>query len=131
MRLTKTVQKHLDKRLFKNSRCKLYGWQLHPVDQERLRNHTEQEMVLQHMPEKLFVEMPEATWTEYEQLGPGVIAIEPDVVTWALDKHWKVLVKRRGFCIAPDLSGTAHSFVGATLQAASRQLIYSSMLFRK
>ena len=27
---------------------------------------------------------------------------------------WKVLVKRRGFCIAPDLSGTAHSFVGAT-----------------
>ena len=33
-------------------------------------------------------------------------------------KHAKVLVKRRGFCIAPELSGTAHSFVGATLKSA-------------
>ena len=75
-------------------------------------------MVLQHMPEKLFVQMPEATWTEYEQLGPGVIALEPQIVIWALDKAWNAKVKRRGFCIASDLSGTAHSFVGATLEAA-------------
>ena len=62
--------------------------------------------------------MPNATLTVHAELGPGIIAIEPEVEQWALDKAWKVLVKRRGFCMAPDLSGTAHSFVGATLKAA-------------
>ena len=88
------------------------------MDYERLRSTTSQEMVLQYVPKKLYVEMPNATFTVHEQLGPGIIAIEPDIATWALDKAWKVLVKRRGFCIAPDLSGTAHSFVGATLKSA-------------
>ena len=118
IRLTKTVQRHLDKRLFKNSRGKLHGWQLHPVDEERLRSNTSQQMVLQFLPEKLYVEMPNATWTVDAELGAGVISFEPDFSTWPLDKEWKVLVKRRGYCIAPDLSGTAHSFVGATLKAA-------------
>ena len=63
IRLTKTVQRHLDKRLFKNNRRKLHGWQLHPVDHERLRNNTSQEMVLQYLPEKLYIEMPNATCT--------------------------------------------------------------------
>ena len=83
-----------------------------------MRNNTSQEMVLQYLPEKLYIEMPNATLTVHAELGPGIIAIEPEIEQWALDKAWKVLVKRRGFCMAPDLSGTAHSFVGATLKAA-------------
>ena len=79
IRLTKTVQRHLDKRLFKNNRGKLHGWQLHPVDHERLRSNTSQEMVLQYVPEKLYVEMPNATWTVHAELGPGIIAIEPEI----------------------------------------------------
>ena len=62
--------------------------------------------------------MPNATWIVHTELGPGIIAIEPEIEQWALDKAWKVLVKRRGFCMAPDLSRTANSFVGATLKAA-------------
>ena len=116
IRLTKTVQRHLDKRLFKNSRGKLHGWQLHPVDHERLRTNTSQEMVLRYVLEKLYIQMPNATWTVHADLGPGIIALEPDFATWALDNEWKVLVKRRGFCVTPDLSGTANSFVGATLK---------------
>ena len=71
--LTKTMQRHLDKRLFKNNRSKLHGWQLHPMDPERLRSNTSQEMVLQYFPEKLYVEMPNATWTVHAELGPGII----------------------------------------------------------
>ena len=87
IRLTKTVQRHLDKRLFKNSRSKLHGWQLHPVDHERLRSNTSQEMVLQYVPKKLYVEMPKATWTVHDRLSAGIIAIEPDIATWALVKE--------------------------------------------
>ena len=129
LRLTKTIPKHLDKRLFKNGRCMLHGWELHPVDEERLKNCTTTELVLQHMPLKLFIKMPHATWSVDDALGLGVVAIEPEVVTWALDKAFKVLVKRRGFCVASDFSGTAHSFVGATLKAVPN--IYTKrLLFR-
>ena len=62
--------------------------------------------------------MPNATWIVHKEFGPGIIAIEPEIEQWVLDRAWKVLVKRRGFCMAPDLAGTAHSFVGATLKAA-------------
>lgn len=118
IRLTKTVQRHLDKRLFPNNKGKLHGWQLDDVDQERLRNNTSDEMVLQFLPQKLYIEMPNATWIVHEEFGPGIIAIKPEIEEWALDRARKVRVKRRGFCMAPDLAGTAHSFVGATLKAA-------------
>ena len=35
LRLTETDYRRKDKRLFRNSRCRLFGWKLHPVDQER------------------------------------------------------------------------------------------------
>ena len=53
IRITQTVNREL--RLFKNKRCFLHGWELHPVDNERLKNHTAMELVLQHMPVRLFV----------------------------------------------------------------------------
>ena len=49
----------------------------------------------------------------------GVVAITPTTAIWALDKKYKqVRVKRKGFTVASDFSGTAHSFAGATLRAA-------------
>ena len=33
------------------------------------------EMVLQYVPEKLYVEMPNAAWTVHPELGPGIIGI--------------------------------------------------------
>jgi len=118
LRITQTLMQNKIKRFFKNSRVYLHGWHLHSVDEERLQTCTDHELILQHMPEKLFVRVPEATWIEDAALGPGVAAINPVVVTWALDKQWQVLVKRKGFPIASDFSGTAHSFAGANLPAA-------------
>ena len=61
LRITKTSDHHKDKGLFKNKRCTLHGWQLHPVDQARLEDTTERELALQHMPLNLFVRIPGAT----------------------------------------------------------------------
>ena len=39
-------------------------------------------------------------------------------MTWSLDVAGNVKIARRGFTLATDLAGTAHSFVGATLASA-------------
>ena len=105
--------------LFKNRRCRLVGWQLHKEDVTRLENCSTQEMKLEYVPHALFVRMPEATWIWSEKLGPGVIAITPATKDWFVDgRSATVKVKRRGFSLAADFSGTGHSFAGATLPAA-------------
>ena len=118
LRLTETDYRRKDKRLFRNSRCRLFGWKLHPVDQERLDNHTTREFVLQHMPICLYLRFPDATWVENEKLGAGIAEIKPQYVTWSLDKLNTQKIERHGFLIASDFSGTAHSFQGSTLDAA-------------
>ena len=118
LRITQTDQKRKDKRLFKNSRCRLHGWTLHPVDQERFENNSTQQFVLQHMPLCLYLRFPDAEWIENKELGPGIAKIKPTYVVWALDKGWTQKIERHGFTIASDFSGTAHSFQGANLEAA-------------
>ena len=39
-------------------------------------------------------------------------------VVWALDKGWTQKIERHGFTVASDVSGTAHSFTGSTLETA-------------
>ena len=80
LRITQTDYKRKDKRLFKNSRCRLFGWELHPVDQQRFDNNTTLEFVLQHMPVCLYVQFPGATWVEHEELGAGIAEIKPQYV---------------------------------------------------
>ena len=104
--------------LFKNRRCKLYGWTLHQEDQARLDACSEREMILQHLPEELFLQFEGATWIWSKDLGPGVMGIKPKIVDWYLDQACKVRVRRKGFTVASDFSGTAHSFAGASLPAA-------------
>ena len=70
------------------------------------------------MPECLYLQWPGATWIEEPALGPGIAKIEPRYIVWALDKSWTQKIERRGFTIASDFSGTAHSFQGANLHAA-------------
>ena len=104
--------------LFKNRRCRLFGWTLHEEDKARLDQCTASEMKLQHQPKELFVQMDKATWIWSKDLGPGVIGLAPTTVTWHVDKMKKVAVQRRGFTIASDFSGTAHSFAGDSLKSA-------------
>ena len=54
LRLTQTRHEEKDKQLFKNKRCKLLGWRLHPDDQQKFDDTTESELVLEHLPEELF-----------------------------------------------------------------------------
>ena len=72
--------------LFKNRRCRLSGWTLHEDDRLRLENCATPELKLEHQPKELFVRVEKATWVWSEELGPGVIAIQPTTVTWYLDK---------------------------------------------
>ena len=118
MRITETIAGSKDKGLFKNNRCFLHGWTLEPTDQARLENNHEPEMRLLHMPAMLFLRFPKATWQWNSALGRGIIGITPKVVRWYVDKDFQVSVQRRGFSVAADLAGTAHSFAGETLQAA-------------
>ena len=61
LRITATQGRLKEFRLFKNARCTLEGWQLSPVDEERLQNFTGSEMKLEHTPEKLFLRVAEPT----------------------------------------------------------------------
>ena len=63
----------------------------------------------------------EATWTDREGLQPGVLPLRPVHRIWTPDQAGAagaVKVRRHGFPLSPDFSGTAHSYTGATLPAA-------------
>ena len=118
LRITETDHKRKHLGMFKNSRCRLFGWTLHPADQARYEECTSAQLVLQYMPQCLYLRWPGATWIEEDALGPGIAKVEPRYIVWALDKLWTQKIERRGFTIASDFSGTAHSFQGANLHAA-------------
>ena len=81
LRITQTIHEHKDKLLFKNTRVKLFGCRLHPADEVHLQSWTESEMILQHTPEKVFVQVPNATWVVCPKLGPGIIDLKHKIVT--------------------------------------------------
>ena len=45
--------------------------------------------------------------------------MKPTTQHWNLDASGRTTIARRGFPVASDLSGTAHSFMGATLDACT------------
>lgn len=118
LRITQTDHERKNKGFFKNTRCRFFGWELHHQDERRYAEWDSQEMVLQYLPVCLYVKFPTATWIEDEELGPGIGRLIPKYNVWALDKQWTVKIERRGFFVASDFSGTAHSFQGANLSAA-------------
>ena len=69
LRITQTDHNRTYTRMFKNSRCILHGWELHPVDQQRFEHNTMLELVLQHMPICLYLRFPGATWVGNEKIG--------------------------------------------------------------
>ena len=89
LRITQTDHKRKDRSLFKNSRWVLHGWKLHSVDEERFKNLSTMQLVLQHLPECLYIRKEGATWVEDTNLGPGVAELKPQRVVWALDKKWQ------------------------------------------
>ena len=62
--------------------------------------------------------IPGATRKYAASLPPGVYPLKPVFRPWHLDKLGNNRVRRFGFQVVPDFSGTAHSYVGYTLEAA-------------
>ena len=116
VRFTATQSKKL--KIFKNTRGVLVNWELHPVDVALLQGEQAQEVILKQTPRKLYVQIPGATWKYAAWLPPGVYPLKPVFRPWHLDKAGHNRIRRFGFQLVPDFSGTAHSYVGYTLKAA-------------
>ena len=116
VRFTATQSKQL--KIFKNTRGILVNWELHPVDLALLQGEQAQELILKQTPRKLYVQIPKATWKYSKSLPPGVFPLKPVFRPWHLDKAGNNRIRRFGFQLVPDFSGTAHSYVGYTLEAA-------------
>ena len=120
--ITQTLPELKPLRLFKNSRGKLLTWCLQDADAEAARASTAADFVLQGMPRCLFIQVEGATWTQQPGRPAGVACIRPVQQQWQLAADSKASVLRRGFPVACDYAGTAHSFMGATLSACTLDL---------
>ena len=122
IRVTQTLSDLKAFGLFKNTRGILWNWTLHDADQEAVGAAAGQDIVLQRLPRALYVKVEGAKWQQHPDLPVGVARIEPVTQTWTLETNGKATVSRRGFPIASDYAGTAHSFMGATLGACTLDL---------
>ena len=105
-------------KIFKNTRGVLVNWELHQVDVAFLQGEQSQEVILKQTPRQLYVLIPGATWKFSESLPQGVYPLKPVWRPWHLDKAGTNRIRRFGYQLVPDFSGTAHSYVGYTLKAA-------------
>ena len=116
VRFTATVDR--DKKIFKNGRGILLGWELSDLDAQRAATQRVSELVLLDCPKHLYVKVDKADWTITEDLGVGVYPLKPRKSNpWARDAAGNATVKRYGFQLIPDFSGTVHSYTGANLEA--------------
>ena len=122
IRVTQTLSDLKAFGLFKNTRGILWNWTLHDADQEAVGAAAGQDIVLQRLPRALYVKVEGAKWQQHPDLPVGVARIEPVTQTWTLETNGNATVSRRGFPIASDYAGTAHSFMGATLGACTLDL---------
>ena len=67
------------------------------------------EMILENLPEMLYVRIPEATWQARSSLEQGVVPLRPRNVNWSLDGKGAMPMVRRGFTLqAPRTLSWAH-----------------------
>jgi len=100
------------------ARCRARGWELHEVDVARLKDNSDQEVVLTHLPPRIYVEMEGNDTLQFENLPKKWFPIEPLVNSWWLDKDENIEIPRRGFPMVPDFSSTIHAATGRTLASA-------------
>ena len=122
VRITQTLPELKPFGLFKNTRGTLWNWTLHEADAAAASQNDADNIVLQKMPLALYVHVPGQTWQQHAQLPPGVARLEAVTQTWSLETNGKATVSRRGFPLACDFAGTAHSFMGSTLEACTLDL---------
>ena len=109
-----------ERKIFKHTRGVLIGWQLEEVDEQMLRGKDGAQVVLGTMPRYLFVRVNEADFEVHPELGRCVFPLKPTSSSpWTVDRAGHLQVIRHGFLLVPDFAGTAHSYTGATLDAAN------------
>ena len=103
--------------VFNQARGRLKGWELHDVDAARVQSHSELEIVLFHLPKRLFVEMEGNAKGTWENLPAKWVPLPAATTTWSLDNADVISVQRKGFACVPDFSSTVHSATGRTLSS--------------
>ena len=84
VRLTDTVNRK--RGLSRGQRGYIVAWAPHPEEQRTL---VDNEWLLAHMPQVIYVFFPEETWTIHEDLGTGVYPLTPVSRTLALQQSYK------------------------------------------
>ena len=115
---TKMVDKH--RKIMKHTQGTIEGWTLHAEDEQRVRESTEQEIILLHQPLKIYIrKKSREPMPQHLGLPPQVYALGPCGVNWSLNPPANTLwVRRFGFHIRPDFASTVHAVTGDELDAA-------------
>ena len=96
------------------SRGILQGWAPHPQEN---KIDVDGELLLDHLPQCLYIYFPGATWTVHADLEVGVFPLTPVSRTWEVNEYTHIKARRTGFFIVPDFASTAHMIQGASLDA--------------
>ena len=117
-----TAHKDREGGAFKNTQCKLVGWELPPEEEARVAAIQENEITLRVMPIALHVKLLRPTKNFKSRFGEGVLRLKPEYKIWSRDKDLNAKVRRKGFEVVPDFGGTAHAYCGESLEVATGDL---------
>ena len=116
VRFTMTLDKVRE--IYKFAKGNVVGWTLDPVDEVRLRDSTESEIVLLKMPLVIYVRRQGEGMPQHLSLEPEVYAVTPRGAQWPIDPSKENWVKRIGFPLVPDFASTVHAITGDQLKTA-------------
>ena len=114
-----TQQLDKQRKILKHTECTVSGWTLHPDDVQMVANSTAPEVILAHLPLKIYVkksgmeQMP-----QHFNLPPQVYAVSSKGVNWELRMKSGLWIRRFGFPLRPDFASTVHAVTGSELDAA-------------
>ncbi|CAK0841562.1 unnamed protein product, partial [Prorocentrum cordatum] len=124
MRARFTATENAEAGACKHSWGTVTGWVLHPDDSKLVKDHrSEPELVLQHVPEAIMVQIPGNTAPRFGNQPAGVFPVKQREVSWDRSPGFKAMVKRAGFPLVPHFAATAHCVTGATLPQAIIDLL--------
>ena len=116
--LTDHIDRNPEKNLLRGCVGHVHSWILHQDDQQEKYPN---DVLLQKLPQVVFVKFKGAKWKLPGMKEAGVYPIRPVKRTWALDKNRAVprlKIIRRQLPLAPAFAMTAHASQGQTLEAA-------------
>ncbi|CAK0901640.1 unnamed protein product [Prorocentrum cordatum] len=124
MRARFTTTENAEAGACKHSWGTVTGWALHPDDSKLVKEHrSEPELVLQHVPEAIMVQIPGNTSPRFGNQPAGVFPVKVKEVSWDRSPGFKAMVKRVGFPLVPHFAATARCVTGATLPQAIIDLL--------